>query len=137
VKKLEIRRRLIRLLIVFVGVVAAGAVGTRFFAGPQIRGAVWGSKLGHSEADYKVTRERAETVIAALERWKARQGRYPVTLEELVPSELPRLDPPLVGKGVWEYGRPQAEVFELGFFVGPVYESDQYRSSTGKWTVDR
>lgn len=135
-KKLT-RQRLAAGLILTVAIVGAGAAWSRFLAGSMVRGAVWGSKLGHSEADYKTTRERAEVVIAALERWKAKQGRYPVTLEELAPSELAHVDPPLVGKGVWEYGRPQADAFELGFFVGPTYESDQFHSATGKWTVDR
>lgn len=136
-KRAGISRWLVRGVILACAVTGALAIWSRYLAGPMVRGAVWGSKKGHSEADYKATLERAEVVIAALERWKVKQGRYPVTLEELVPSELARVDPPLVWKGVWEYGRPRADAFELGFFVGPTYESDQYRSLTGKWSVDR
>ncbi len=130
------RRRLLSVPVMFCILAAAFGIWSRYFAGPMVRGKVWGTKLGYSEADYKSTRERADKIIAALARWKAAHNALPVTLEELVPSEMPRIDAPLVGKGVWEYGR-RSDSFELGFFIGPMYESDTYDSARGAWTVDR
>lgn len=130
------RSRLIRALAILVALAVAAGVWSRYFAGPMVRATIWGTKLGYSEADYKKTRERAEAIIAALARWKTSHGNLPVTLEELVPSELPRIEAPLVGKGVWEYGR-RTDSYELGFFVGPMYESDTFDSAKGAWTVDR
>lgn len=130
------KRRLATCLLILCALATGFAVWSRYFAGPMVRGAIWGTKLGYSEANYQTTRKRAEAIIAALASWKAKHNALPATLEELVPSELPRIEPPLVGKGVWEYGR-RTDSYELGFFIGPLYESDTYDSARGAWTVDR
>jgi hypothetical protein len=134
------RRKTFAWIVVVVGLFGVAVAYSRYFARPLVRNAFWsgtGGLLEYSQARYDTTRQRAAAIIAALDKWKATHGQYPVTLEELVPSELPRVDPPLVGKGVWEYGRLGPDVFELGFFVGPLYESDQYHSGKGAWMMDR
>jgi hypothetical protein len=90
----------------------------------------------YTQARYEATRERARALVAAVEQYKLVHGDYPQTLEGLVPEVLPRIDPPLVGDGVWQYTRREGG-FRLTFFVGPIYEGDHYDSARGTWHVDR
>jgi len=76
-------------------------------------------------------------IVAALDRWKRAHGEYPERLEDLVPSELPALDMPQVGEGLWHYQRIAPTRFKLKFFVGALYEGDSYDSDEGTWYVDR
>lgn len=86
---------------------------------------------------YAETRRRGEELIAALGTWKAREGRYPERLADLLPSDVSEFKPPLVGDGVWNYRRPSPEQFVLNFFVGPIYECDLYDSAKRDWYTDR
>jgi len=105
----------------------------------QLLGLVLGNGLliPYTDERYRTTVQTGDEIIAALERWRAAKGDYPDTLSALVPSELPELKRPQVGSGRWEFAHPAPGQFELGFFVGPIYESDLYESTKGEWHVDR
>jgi hypothetical protein len=91
----------------------------------------------YSHEAYEVTKARANALIAALESRRRKHGEYPEGLEELVPGELPSIQRPIVGEGLWEYRRIAPDRFALYFFVGGLYESDQFDSARGDWYVDR
>ena len=94
-------------------------------------------RFAYSQAAHEGTRTRAAAIVAALERWQRTHHEYPERLEDLVPGELPALEKPQVGDGVWQYTRLFPGRFTLSFFVGPLYEGDHYDSDTGSWYVDR
>jgi len=82
------------------------------------------------------TIQNAEVIIAALERWKGQHDRYPGSLNELVPSELPAVPPSTIGDRTWNYGRPTPGRFVLDFFEGEIYEHSWWDSEKGQWEGD-
>lgn len=53
--------------------------------------------LGTNHLNESLARRRAEGVIAACDRYKARHGRFPEKLSQLVPEFLPKLKRPKLG----------------------------------------
>lgn len=49
------------------------------------------------------SKARGDKIVAALSLYRERHGKYPLRLEELIPSELPSIDSPTAGKRVWSY----------------------------------
>ncbi len=85
----------------------------------------------------RTTRARGDSIVAAVERWRARTGSYPVNLGLLVPGDLPAILPPAVGDGTWQYTTHPSKGYTLKFWVGPDYECE-WRDRGGKdWMVNR
>ena len=82
------------------------------------------------------TMRRADQIVAALERWRARNGEYPASLDQLVPAELPAIPESVVGDRKWKYSRIAPDHFVLEFFEGPIYEGSSWDSARGSWYVD-
>jgi hypothetical protein len=78
----------------------------------------------------------AQTVVSALKNYKAATGRFPPSLQQLIPKYLPSL-PKLSGSTTWSYQvEPDGANFILTY-VG--YSSDwtgSYWSSSDTWGVD-
>jgi hypothetical protein len=86
---------------------------------------------------YAATQTRANELIDALERHRAAKGEYPVSLEELSPAYIERIEAPLLGDRKWRYMRPSPNQFVLNFFIGPIYYDDTWDSVKGEWYRDR
>lgn len=93
--------------------------------------------IPETEQAIKETHARGEQIVAALERWKAITGKYPASLDLLVPSELASIPRPVVGNGIWKYTTPGDQSFRLRSWVGPDYESDYWDSGAKDWYMDR
>jgi hypothetical protein len=72
------------------------------------------------------------TIVEAIEKYKAANGRYPPDLDALVPDFLPQIEPPPVGR-VWHY-EPDGQRFHLICFSRNGAALLSYSSSVGKWT---
>ena len=87
-------------------------------------------------ANAGMVRDSGSAIVAALERHRAANGRYPERLSDLVPAQLPEVPSaaPLLVVDRWFRYRRSARGFELsyvsGFLVDRVYDS-----RTGAWSV--
>jgi hypothetical protein len=127
--------RIVRVAVVALGAVAvcivlfAGMVVT-VVAGPAPSDSPW-ARLGQ---------ERANSVLTALESFRAETGHYPESFVELTPRHLPP-GPRTLGAfnngrfGEWEYRRTGPASFELKFrFSGPGMNYCLYSSDKKNWT---
>ena len=78
------------------------------------------------------------TLAAALEKYRADNGSYPPTLDQLVPKYVPEIRPPRAGNQRWVY-----EVFQAGSDYTLAFEDDSeykptawYKPGRTKWNVD-
>ncbi len=132
----SMRRWLVAVVVVLVGGLAIFIFAT--WRHPLLHKMVWGpALLKYSDAAYETTKSRAAALVAAIEAYKQSRGGYPERLDDLVPAFATTIEPPIVGDGKWTYTRVSADRFQLGFFVGPIYEGDGYDSARGTWYVDR
>jgi hypothetical protein len=89
---------------------------------------------------------RAETmiiggdIINVLETYHSEHGRYPNTLDDLIPKYITQIKPPLWGETGWLYKRHKKDfVLEVGYEFGDgdyLYPVIFYSSSHGSWIVD-
>lgn len=80
-------------------------------------------------------------IIAALAAHRARTGRLPATLDELVPADLDAIRPPEAGRPRWSYATSDdGKDFVLAFGVdagfGALHPIGVYASKSGRWIVD-
>ena len=54
--------------------------------------------------DISIAKQRSEIVIAAVNQYHLDQGRYPDTLQNLVPAYIPEIPEPRIAPGVFYYG---------------------------------
>jgi hypothetical protein len=67
------------------------------------------------------TMARGDVLVAALRRYKADRGEYPLSLRALVPDYVGRIDMPLAGTPRWNYMRwstPERDACRLRFGFG-------------------
>jgi type II secretory pathway pseudopilin PulG len=90
-----------------------------------------------SAKEVQKTKEVGAIVQAALERFRTETGRYPADLQTLVPTLLPAIPQPTVGRKRWKY-----EVFKDGVSYAISVQVDsssepllQATSESG-WTLD-
>lgn len=81
------------------------------------------------------TRKYAESLIIAIEKWRAEQGEYPATLELLSPRYMAKNAPPLYGDGKWYYTTSSIG-FTLRYQADGGYPSCTYASDTMRWNTD-
>lgn len=87
----------------------------------------------------KITQQRADTLVAALQTYRAREGRFPAELEALVPRDIALVPPMVNGPGA---GRPfryrlygdAGEKYTLIFHSGFRLQHS-YDSTVMKWEV--
>jgi hypothetical protein len=61
------------------------------------------------------SQRRGDVIVAAIQAYRQRDGRYPHSLEAMVPHFLERVEPPTAGKRMWIYeqdGRGYSLSFE-------------------------
>ena len=83
------------------------------------------------------TQENADSVIAALEQYKTSHGRYPESLERLVPEYFPSVPKTRIGWPVVRDGKsfgykPIPEGFRLGYSL-PGFMYRGYDSTVHQW----
>ena len=85
----------------------------------------------------EASRARAESLVSVLRTYHAREGRYPDTLEALVPRDLPAVPTLARGGGSQKFRyRKQDAAYTLSYVSGWMTMTT-YDSATGKWeTVD-
>jgi hypothetical protein len=59
------------------------------------------------------TKQIGNTVVQALEKYRADNGRYPVSLEKLVPAYLFEIPKPTWGLKKWKYETENKDEFDL------------------------
>jgi hypothetical protein len=86
----------------------------------------------------KESEARGNKIVAAIESYKKDKAHYPTDLEELVPTYIAKIEPPVAGNGVWKYRLYEnGAVFELTFEDDSDYKpSCFYRSDEGTWYLD-
>lgn len=85
------------------------------------------------------TYKRAAAIIEAAEAYKASEGVFPGSLDDLVPRYIKQILPPTAGsKKVWHYQACEGgSSFNLWFGDATDYEQVHiYDSSDQHWTVD-
>ncbi len=83
------------------------------------------------------SRAIGDTIVAAIEQYRADTSLYPVSLDQLVPQYLPAIDPPVAGRAEWTYKQHPTHGFTLGYHVGPMYEEDSYVGAGKRWRIVR
>lgn len=88
--------------------------------------------LGMNEAQTTESERRGEAIIEALQAYHEANGRYPDSLDALVPEHLAEVQPPTAGTGAWEYAAGEdGQRFFLQFGVGQdMYPSHSISSDT-------
>jgi hypothetical protein len=77
-------------------------------------------------------------IVSALNTYQAKEGRYPNSLDALVPKYIPAIDQPIAGKRKWEYQvSPDGSFYNLWFESKDVHPK-AYGWSTGRhdWSYD-
>ena len=87
-----------------------------------------------NEANMRVTRERADMMVKAIEQYRAHYGHYPTKLVELVPEFIPEL--PSVRYSIplrnFEYGQAEKGPV-LAYVAAPPFSRPTYDFSRGHW----
>jgi len=81
-------------------------------------------------------------IINALETYHSEHGRYPNTLDDLIPKYVTQIKQPLWGETGWLYKRHKKDfVLKVGYEFGDgtdyLYPVRFYDSSHGSWIVDK
>lgn len=65
---------------------------------------------------YKETFELAKQIVASIEKYNQENGKYPQSLEDLIPEYIDGIKPPTWGNSGWVYGlEPQGFYFCIGY----------------------
>jgi hypothetical protein len=147
---------LILMMVSFLAAIAAGMVigmtstGWRRWLGLVspvliVAGVSWASfSLGNNFSIQAVTETRAARIQAAVERFRAETGRYPVELGELIPRELWWIPKPMIFRGEeWCY-QGGSDYYRLGavyreHWSSPLLSVRVYAAAgnpPGSWTCD-
>lgn len=79
-----------------------------------------------------------EPVIQALENYRALNGAYPKSLQELVPAYLQKIPTPEIGVNQWTYEYYNANHYNLSvLYKNNSYESIIYDNKKRRWWVDQ
>lgn len=84
------------------------------------------------------TYRRAAAICQALDQYLAREGKYPPSLDRLIPMYSQTIPAPAAGNRKWVYEAPRdGAYFVLGFEGDSVdYPSHFYDSKSCTWDVD-
>lgn len=82
----------------------------------------------------------AHPLIDVLEEYRRKNGEYPNTLEQLVPSYIDHIPLPEWGTNIWEYNRAADK--KRGYSLGVRKKDDdyvgfEYDSPSQKWVYDQ
>ncbi len=83
------------------------------------------------------SRAIGDNIVSAIEQYRVDTGLYPVSLDQLMPKYLPKIEPPVAGRCVWQYKQDTRLGFTLGYHVGPMYEEDTYVGAGKRWRIVR
>jgi hypothetical protein len=86
-----------------------------------------------SEASIEATEKRGDSIIAALEAYRAQHGEYPKELQDLIPQFAEAVEPPLVGDRKWVYIRLVPNQFDLSIKEPESARELYYWSYHGVW----
>lgn len=88
--------------------------------------------------DLHFTRQRADEVIAALNKYQAQRGNYPDKLEALVPEFLPAVPDARISLTQNQfYYHATAKSHDLSYIVIPPFGLNSYNLENGRWIVRR
>lgn len=95
----------------------------------------WGVVMANSDFQLKRAEENAQQVVAACEQFDADHGRFPKSLDELVPEYMPSVPTVKYASGHW--GRfiyiSGPENALLGWYVVPPYLRKTYDFENRQW----
>lgn len=105
------------------------AVGTKLL----IYCAMFGISFGFYTYDLALARERAQVVIAAVERYQAQNDRYPDSLADLVPDFLPAVPRPRITPGEFRYMKTPDDIQLMYSGLSP-FERYTWSFQHNEWT---
>jgi hypothetical protein len=80
---------------------------------------------------------RGQQIVDALYAYRHATGRFPDTLDQLVPDYFEKIEPPTAGTRRWRFERPRSNRFVLAFDLNQHhYPTVFYDSDRGKWYHD-
>lgn len=79
--------------------------------------------------------KRGTILVGKIKEFRVTHGRYPRSLDELVPAYLGDIPTPIAGDGKWRY-RASGEQFYLQFATSSGYPSCNYHLQTDEWYED-
>ena len=100
--------------------------------------AVAGCRHGNwTKSNIVESQARGNRIVAALDQYKAQNGKYPDSLALLLSGFLGEIEPPLAGNQVWRYAAlKDGEDFELGFEGAADEPTCWYARSRKEWWLD-
>ena len=92
--------------------------------------------LATIQIDLHFARQRADTLIAALNQYQARYGNYPDKLDKLVPEFLPAVPDARISLTQNQfYYHATANSHDLSYIVIPPFGLNSHNLESGRWTV--
>lgn len=89
-----------------------------------------------TEAAVDASKHYAETIGRSLVAYKEKEGRYPRTLDALVPRYIDEIRPPVAGYSKWQYAVLSDDSYILSFgrgtecYPGHHYDGKHWRFDT-------
>lgn len=121
-------------VVLFISVVVIALIVVR----PKLQGITAFFRIG-DWSDQRLSDSRAigDKIIEAIGQYRRINGRYPVTLEALIPSYLTYIEPPTAGDQQWRYELfDNGGSFILSFAIHSGYPKCYYSSKVGAWGED-
>jgi hypothetical protein len=91
------------------------------------------SSLGFHSYDISLARQRAETIITAVNQYQQDMGQYPASLEKLVPAYMPEIPKPRIAPGVFYYHCAPEDTF-LMYADYPPFGRQSWSFNNREWT---
>ena len=91
------------------------------------------SSISFHNYDISIALKRSEVIIAAVNQYHQDQGRYPETLQNLVPGYLSEIPEPRIAPGVFSYGGAPDNPF-LMFVEYPPFGRLSWNFVNQEWT---
>ncbi len=92
--------------------------------------------LATIQIDLHFARQRADTLIAALNQYQAKHGNFPDKLDKLVPDFLPAVPDARISLTQNQfYYHATAKSHDLSYIVIPPFGLSSHNLESGRWTV--
>ena len=93
-----------------------------------------------SAAAVESSKARGDKIIEQFERFRGKNGRYPESLDELVPHYMAEIPRPAEGEGFFYTPKENGYEIRFGFWFarpGDLYPSGTYSSKNKEWFVNQ